>query len=213
MPMSQRVRVPRHLRVKKFEMPSTTKEAVAQRLALFTEEYLRTGGDRNAAAKHAGFLSTGFSVLKKHPELNALIDKRRAEILEADRAKTLLTVQDVLSGLKAAHDEDVRCFFNKDGSFKHPSQLTKEQAQQIEGLEIEEEFALRKTKKGKRAELVKVVVVKVKFAKRISVRDQAMRHLGLYAKDNAQRNGTPQEFAESVRRELAMIDRQTGGEA
>lgn len=185
---------------------SLSKAAKERRYQLFAAEFLRTN-NATAAGRAAGLRTNGAQFLKNHPELVAYIDKLRQEAAEA----VDLSVQAVKEDLRAAHEFDPRQMFRADGTFKHPSELTLEQARQLEAFEVEEEYRMVGRGKKRRTELVRVLVTKVKFSKRLAVRDQGMRYHGLYKKDNEQRAGTPGEHATKVREALREMERLTGG--
>jgi hypothetical protein len=54
-----------------------------------------------------------------------------------------------------------------------------------------------------------ITTSKLKLSKRTTSIDQLAKHFGVYAKDNAQRVGDPEEIAARVRAQLADIDKTT----
>jgi phage terminase small subunit len=179
----------------------------------WVEEYLSNGHNGTAASIKCGFAKNSAhvmgSVMLKRPDVQALLKSREAEINATMKANTQLTVESVVGDLKAAHDFDPRGYFHDDFTHKHPLELTFEQAKQLEGWEVEETFVSKG--RGKAKKLLSVRVIKIKLSKRVTVRDQGMRHLGLFAKDNPLNHKEPDEIAAAVRARLAGIDSSTGG--
>lgn len=186
--------------------------SIAHRERRFIEEYLRTEGNGAAAARHAGFAAKNAAVqaarMLERPAVKAAIAKRRAAVVAAAQEQTLLTAMDVQLDLKAAHEFDPRLIHRPDGSLKTMTELDLYTARQVEGYEVEETFL------GRGRKLLRLRVTKIKFAKRIAVRDQGMKHLGLYKQPDG---GGGQEDADAlarkVRERVTAIDQSTEGKS
>lgn len=140
------------------------------------------------------------------PHIKAAVEARMAEAL----SKARLSVETVHADLRAAFEVDRRDFFRPDKSFKHPHELTREQMNEIEGLEVEEVFRVEGKGKTKTRKLLAVNVTKIKFAKRLAVRDQGMRHFGLFAKDSPGGDGAnADDVASKVRERVAEMRKAT----
>jgi len=162
----------------------TKPRPLTARQRLFVVEYMM---DRNAtqAAVRAGYSKAaarqvGSENLSKPAiaaEVAALEAAHLAHIKEAfdiDRDKLL---RQIAIGAFA----DIRALYDKRGNLIPPHRLTYEQASLIEGIEHSPVF------EGTGAERRQVGwAVKYKIARRQPFLDMAMKHLGEYAKDNAQ---------------------------
>lgn len=156
--------------------PGTHKDASELRRQQFVEAYIANGGNATAAAEEAGY-SPGPSArvqgcrLLAQPNIAAEIGRRQAELA----AKYRLTTEGVLKNLAQAVYFDPRKLFHADGRPKLPHELDDDTAAAINGLEVDVTGG-------------KVTGVKFKAVERNQARDQAMKHLGLFKADNAQRS-------------------------
>ena len=98
-------------------------------------------------------------------------------------SKLELTTESVLKSLAQAVHFDPRRLYNADGSLKPIHELDEDTAMALSGFEVLEEFAGR----GDQREAIGVTK-KVKWLDKNAARDQAMKHLGLFEKDNSQAN-------------------------
>lgn len=195
----------------------TSKASYAERCALFVEAYIANGENGTQAAVSAGYPPTGAHVqasrLLRDAKVQALLGERRAAL----RAKFEFTAEDVLRSLAQAVHFDPRKLYNADGTFKAVHELDDDTAMALSGLETVELAGVRGQAKAmleaiKRGEdpaeiepdeeleaqphggalkrehaRVALYTHKVKWLDKNTAREQAMKHFGLYQKDNAQR--------------------------
>lgn len=164
----------------------TSKAAAAARKAKFVEAMLSNNGNATEAAKVAGFSpktarQQGQRLLS-NVDIASEIARRRAEVLVAAQEKTSLTVEGVLEELRRIVHADPRKFFDKDGNLLPITDLDDATVAALAGVEVVEEFAGR----GENRELIGYIK-KVKFWDKNSAIDKAMKHLGLFEKDNKQK--------------------------
>lgn len=88
-----------------------------------------------------------------------------------------LTVEKVLNSLRCAIDFNPRNLYRDDGTLKAPHELDDETASVLAGIEVVE---------GKDGEDL-IYTKKLKWLDKNTARDQAMKHFGLYKRDNEQR--------------------------
>lgn len=188
---------------KKAAVPRKTPTAgsAEQRRKLFIEAFLSNGENVTEAALAAGFApksaSSQGSRLLKTAKVKAEIDKRRAEIIESIQDKTNLTVARVLESLAHAVLFDPRKLYREDGTLKPVNELDDATAMALTGFEIVEEYApnapteLEPQAHGGGLKRFRRTVVghtaKVKWLDKNTAREQALKHLGLFDKDNRQR--------------------------
>lgn len=151
--------------------------SVLAKKKLFVEEFFRNGRNGTKAALALGMgngnynsAATQATRLMRDPVVVELIEKRTAEIV----AKSQLTTDEVLKSLADALRFDPRKLFDENGHIKKITELDDETALQLEGVDIED--IIRKG--GEKARKTKL-----DFPKKTSVREQAMRFFGLFAKD------------------------------
>lgn len=155
--------------------PKTSEE---QRALLFIEAYIANGNNGTKAAIAAGFSPNGADVqacrMLVKPRIAAAIAARQAELA----AKFRLTTEDVLNELRRMVHVDPRKFFNADGSLKKITDMDDDCAAALASVETDEIFvdgaAIGQTRK-------------VKFWDKNSAIEKAMKHLGLFEKDNKQK--------------------------
>ena len=176
-------------RKKRMKQVGTSKDEVAKRRILFVEAYCANGGNVTRAYKAAGFSAASDHIaaasghnLLKDPEIKAEIERRRAEVVTAAQEKTQLTVEGTLRELARVVHVDPRRFFDAGGRFKQISELDDECAAALASVEVEEIFAGR----GEKREL-DGYLKKVKFWDKNSAIEKAMKHLGMFEKDNSQK--------------------------
>ncbi len=160
---------------------SSSNASAADRRKLFVEAMLANGRNATQAAVAAGFskrsaYSTG-GRLMKHPEVVAQLQQRSGELAQ----KYELTTDSVIRSLSQAVHFDPRKLYNADGTMKHPTEWDDDTAAAVTGFEVTEEFD------GSGADRVRSgLTKKVKWLDKNTARDQAMKHLGLYERDNKQ---------------------------
>jgi phage terminase small subunit len=151
-------------------------EGLRQKIAIFIREYLATDS-ATGAARAAGYAekackSAGSKMLKR-PEVRKALDEYRA----AKAAQFELRADDVLRELSAIVHVDPRLIIAKDGSLLPIPSWPENIARAISGVEVT-------TKKVGDEHLE---VLKVKFSDKNSAIEKAMRHLGLFERDNKQK--------------------------
>ncbi len=161
---------------------SSSKQAAADRRHAFVEAYITNGGNATQAALTAGFApksaySQGHNLLK-HRETIRMLEERRKNLAQ----KYELTTENVLKSLAQAVHFDPRRLYNADGSLKPVHELDEDTAMALSGFEVIEMGA----RKDEDAPIG--VTKKVKWLDKNAARDQAMKHLGLFEKDNSQAN-------------------------
>lgn len=171
----------------------TSKAAAAHRRALFAEAYIANGGNATDAAIKAGFSprsakQRGFELVKDR-DFFATIERRRSEVLAQFRLTTERTIQELA---RIAYF-DPRKLFNADGSPKPINDLDDDTAAALAGLDVLEEFD------GTGKDRVFVgYTKKYRIAGKVEAIAIAMKHLGLFEKDNQQRMDPIRELLESI---------------
>lgn len=158
----------------------TRKSAIvaAERKRLFIEAYIANGGRGDLAAISAGYVA--HSARRQAVRLLAMPDVREALRERQDRLakKHELTTESVIAELSKIVHADPRKIFDKDGRMLHPRDWPEEMAGTLASIEVDEVLIGRR---------VKCVTKKVKFWSKDSAIDKAMKHLGLFEKDNKQK--------------------------
>lgn len=113
---------------------------------------------------------------------NAEVASEIAKHCDKRAAKTGLTADRVLSELEKIVFSDSRKLYREDGSLKSPSEWDDDTAGFVAGLKVTEEYEGR----GEDRQLVGYTK-EVKQWDKLAAIDKAMKHLGLFEKDNAQR--------------------------
>jgi phage terminase small subunit len=167
-----------------------------ERYERFAAAYVSNGGNAAAAARAAmGTMlragdTTQASVqgthLLKTIYVQHLIAEHHRRVEAELKAKYEITRENVLDALSNLVFADPRLLFNPDGTLKHVSELDDRTAKMVSSFEVEELYevegkgpARRKVNTGR--------VTKVKMWDKNSAVDKAMRHLGLFEKDNNQK--------------------------
>lgn len=163
------------------------KTAMARKVAIFIREYLATDS-ASAAARAAGYSeascrSAGLTMLKR-PEVRAALDEYR----EKKSAEFDLRADAVLRELSAIVHLDPRTIIAGDGSLLPVPSWPDDVARAVSGFEIV----------TKRRGDEPLEVLKVKFSDKNRAIESAMRHLGLFERDNKQRPASD-AIAESFR--------------
>jgi phage terminase small subunit len=155
----------------------TGKQAAAQRRELFKQAFLSNGHNQTAAAIEAGFNKKtahqkGME-LRRELEASGELAIAAQEAADAAKLHTHQTLQEVA---RIAYN-DPRAFFREDDSFKPPSEWSDAMAATVASIEVKEV----KAPEGGRA-----FIRKIKFWSKVDALDKAMRHAGLFEKDNRQ---------------------------
>ena len=162
----------------------TSALAAAQRRALFVEAFLASGNATEAAIA-AGFSprsarSRGHELVKDR-DIAAEIAKRQEEL--ADRYR--LTAEDLRRSLAQAIYFDPRKLYRPDGTLRAVHELDDDTAMALAGVEV----AVTSGKDGPT-----VATHKFKWLDKNSAREQGMRHVGMFEKDNAQKTDPIKEL-------------------
>ena len=166
---------------------SRQKTTIEQRRKLFVEAFLSNGGNATQAALTAGFSASTDAKqghrLSKNVQVRAEIDRRSAEVIEKAQEATQLTIERVMRSLAQALFFDPRKLYREDGSLKPIPELDDDTAQALAGFEVFEEY----TGRGEERTLAGFTK-KVKWLDKNTAREQALKHLGAFEKDNKQPN-------------------------
>lgn len=177
-----------------------------QRQARFIEEFIRGGnmgnaalaagwgkGNRDHACQHVSTL------LAKDAAFREALAKRQAEVASAMKLET----EHVLAQVAACVHSDIRKVFREDGSLKAVHELDDVTAKAISSIKVETVM------RGGSEDRVPVQVAEVKFWSKVEMVEKAMKHLGLFERDNRQR-ATPLEelitYVQSNGRGLPIAD-------
>lgn len=167
---------------KKKAKAGTSKASTAQRKALFVEAYITNGGNATEAAIAAGFTkrsagSRGHELVKDR-EISAAISQRKAEALESAKEITGLSIERTLREVARVAYFDVRKLYDEDGRLRKVHELDDDTAAGLASVEIDEIG-------------IEGVVIghtkKVKVWDKNAALEKAMKHLGQYELDNAQK--------------------------
>lgn len=183
----------------------TSKEAAAARIAKFVEAYIANG--ENAAA---ACIAAGYSPKSAAQQASRLLTDANVQRAVADRRGALLrkmelTTERTLLEIARLAYVDPRKFFHPDGRPKEISELDDDTAAALAGMEVVEEW------EGTGADRKVVgVTKKYKLADKNSALEKAMKHLGQYEKDNAQRHPLQELGADALQRFIERKAKEAG---
>lgn len=184
-------------RAKSKAKAGTSKSTAKDRRKQFPAAYIAAKGNATEAAKTVGFSPKGAAVagsrMLREANVAAEIERLRAKALKDAEDKGLLTAQEVLESLARGLRFDPRKLYREDGSLKPITELDDSVALELEGVEIDE-ITLGK---GKDAAVIGHTS-KVKFPRKHVVREQAMKHFGLFEKDNRQKIEPVADLLEAI---------------
>lgn len=159
-------------------------EADKQRWDLFIAAYLKNGHSSIDAAIAAGYKSTSrqrlvavASRIRNYPYVVAQlakVAKEQAEITGLDISRTLREIARIAYS-------DVADMFDADGRLLSLRDMKPQARAAISTIEIEEVL------EGDEKNPVRIVTKKIKLWDKNAALDKAMKHLGLYLRDNEQR--------------------------
>lgn len=159
----------------------TSKTATSQRYKLFVLAYIGNGNNATQAAIEAGYSkktakSQGQRLLTVGDVQNLLKTHSRdlAAIVGLDTQRTLLEVA------RLAYN-DPRQFFHGDGRLKDIGEWTPDMAAAVASLEVQEGWD------GDGEDRRPVITKKLKLWDKNAALEKAMKHHGLYERDNSQR--------------------------
>lgn len=152
-----------------------------QKLMVFAHEYITNGGNGSQAAIKAGWSAKTAGQAANRALKNAYVQdalkQHRQRLADELSTKHGLTVDHILGELRRLALSDVRKLFNSDGSMKPLHELDDDTAAMVAAVDVQEMKA-----DGEVYGLVK----KVKLWDKNSALDKAMKHLGLFERDNEQ---------------------------
>ena len=153
----------------------------------FAGEYINNGGNASAAVVTLGIAEkkvarTAACRLLQIAYVQQLIQEHQDRIAAELNNRFAITRENVLEALSNLVFGSPKSLFNDDGTMKHISELDDRTAKMISSFEVEELF------EGRGREREKIgVVKKIRLWDKNSAIDKAMRHLGLFEKDNNQK--------------------------
>lgn len=158
----------------------TSKESAALRRKKFIETYITNGGNATEAAKDAGFsVKTAASQgqrLLKDVEVQRVIAERAKEVANKYELTTELAARSIVQELTF----DPAKLYREDGKLKDVTDLDEDTRMALTSVEFE-----HIGDKDSPA-----TVRKIKWASRHQAREQLMKHLGMFEKDNEQKAPT-----------------------
>ncbi len=173
----------------------TSKDAAAARKAIFVEAYIANGGNATEAAKEAGYSEkTAYSQggrLLKDVEIQRSIAERSKSVAKKYELTTDLVVKSIVQELTF----DPAKLYLAGGQLKDITELDEDTRAALTAVEFEQLGS----------QDAPVFVRKFKWAAKQGAREQAMKHLGMFEKDNEQKanplDGLPREML------VAIVDR------
>lgn len=176
-----------------------TQEDAKHRRKVFAEAYLTNGGNASEAARAAGYSHktshAAGSRLLKDVDVLTIIKQRRKVVIE----KIELTTERTLREIARVAYSDPRKLFNADGTLKQIHELDDDAAATIASVDMEE---------IKEQGIVIGMTRKVKQWDKNAALEKAMKHLGLYEKDNEQQNmldGVPRDLVKALVEKLGKL--------
>lgn len=177
-----------------------SKTSAADRRAAFVEAFLLNGGNATDAALRAGFSpKTAYSQgsrLLKNVEISTAIANRQQQLAEKYR----LTTDDVIRSISQELHFDPAKIYNADGSLKSVLEMDEDTRMALTAIECEEIGG---------GDTPVTIVRKFKWAAKHQAREQAMKHLGMFEKDNQQKAGMfdaiPRDILAAIEDELRAI--------
>lgn len=155
----------------------TSKQAAADRKNLFIEAYCANGGNATQAA-----ITAGYSAKTADQQGSRLLKDVKVSAEIAERAQSVarivgLTTERTLQEVARLAYSDVRKLFKADGTLKPIHELTDDEAAAVASVEIDD-ITIGQVKVGS--------TTKIKHWDKNSALEKAMKHHGLYEKDNEQ---------------------------
>ena len=174
----------------------TSKSSRAQRVKLFVEAYLSNGGNATNAAITAGYSKktarSAGARLFADVDISTAIEKRRAEALAKAEDATGVSIERTLRELGRIAYFDPAKLFDEDGKLLHPAQMSPETRAALAKVKVQRKagsmkIMLGKPKEGEAPiEHIPEEVVELTIWDKNSALEKAMKHLGLFEKDNDQ---------------------------
>ena len=158
------------------------REAAALRRQRFVDAYLANGQNATQAAITAGFSPKTACVQGQRLLRKVEVSGEIARAAEQAALASGLERERALEEIAHISFFDVRKLFRHDGSLKDPSEWDAETAAAVASFETVEKSSGYNSEGSPKAR-----VTKVKLWDKNAALEKAMKHLGLYEKDNAQR--------------------------
>lgn len=164
----------------------TSKLAAADRHKAFVEAYLSNGRNATQAAITAGYSPKTAAVkgsqLLTDVKISALVEVRAAAVQEAAESATQLSVERTLKELARIAYLDPAKLFDAKGRMLSVHEMDADTRAALVSFETAEEIQ----GEGEKREVVGYIK-KIRLADKVGALDKAMKHLGLFEKDNKQR--------------------------
>lgn len=171
--------------MKKRVKAGTSRAETAKRKALFVQEMIKNGGNGTQAAIAAGYSQRDARNralrLLKEADISRQLEEARAAVVKQAEATTGVSVERTLLELSRIAYFDPGRLFDESGNLLAIKDMPEEVRAAIAQVEHFEEFAGR----GDERELIGYTK-KLKLWDKNSAIDKAMKHLGLFEKDNEQ---------------------------
>lgn len=192
----------------------TSKEAADHRKAVFVEAYIANGGNATEAAKTAGYSaktarSQGQRLLTD-VDIKARVLSRREKVVAVAEQETGITVAGILRELHAIVHSDLRKAFNPEtGALLPPHKWPDDVAKAMSSIKVVEMAGAAAMGGADGLEHVPMYTKEVKFWDKNAAIDKAMKHLGMFEKDNEQKAsalaGLPRDVVEAVAERLRAL--------
>lgn len=170
--------VKRARKVTRADKAGTSKKAAVDRKKLFAEAYIANGGNASEAARSAGYAEKSVGVtgcrLLKDAQVRAILDERQTALAN----KYELTAEAIIKSIAQELHFDPANLFNEDGSVKSVADMdadTRMALVSIETLQMGDPDS-------------PAIIRKIKWATKHQAREQAMKHLGMFERDNKQKS-------------------------
>jgi phage terminase small subunit len=170
----------------------TSRAQAAERRKLFIEAYVTNGGNATQAAITAGFSPKGANAvgsrLSADVNIQTEIEKRRATALVAAQEETGLTVAGTLRELHSLVHADLRGAFDKTtGALLPPHEWPDSVARAMASVKVVEMAGGMKIGGQDGVSHVPMYTKEVKLWDKNAAIEKAMKHLGLFERDNSQK--------------------------
>lgn len=166
----------------------TSRAAAEARRRRFVEAYITNGGNATEAAVEAGYSprSAGQqgSRLLKDVKISAAIQARREALMEKYELNSEMVTRSIVQELTF----DPAKLYNEDGSLRPLHEIDEDTRMALTGVEFVQVGSPD----------APVFVKKVKWAQRHQARDHAMRFLGMFERDNKQKNDPLSELLKGL---------------
>lgn len=164
-------------KVTRADKAGTSSQAAADRKKLFAEAYIANGGNASEAAKSAGYSAKTArqqgARLLSDVYIRSILDERQNALAN----KYELTAEAIIKSIAQELHFDPADIFNADGSVKSVVEMDKDTRMALVSIETIQMGDPESP----------AIVRKIKWAGKDRAREQAMKHLGMFEKDNGQK--------------------------